>query len=68
MPDPHVTPAAVEFLGAADATALEPALFRFLLQDGTKLHVPVVATTVEAMRNFLQEFSPEHPDIPEIGE
>ena len=68
MPDPHVTPAAVKFLGAADATTLEPAQFRFLLQDGTELHIPVLATAVEAMRAFLQEFSPEHPDTPEIGE
>ena len=66
-PGPHVTPVAVEFLGAADATTLEPALFRFRLQNGSELCIPVIATAVETMRKFLQEFSPEHPDTPEIG-
>ncbi len=67
-PGPYETPNAVVFLGVADATTLEPALFRFRLQNGTELRVPMVATAVEAMRAFLQEFSPEHPDASEIGE
>ena len=67
-PGPYQTPNAVDFLSVTDATTLEPARFRFRLQNGTELRVPVVATAIEAMRDFLQEFSPEHPDIPEIGE
>ncbi len=67
-PGPYETPNAVLFLGAADATTLEPARFRFLLQNGTELRVPMVASAVEALRVLLQDSSPEHPDIPEIGE
>ena len=54
--DPRVLPTAVEFQGVEPGSSRSPAQLRLLLEDGSKLHLPIQESALSRLHTILVEW------------